>query len=85
MSQVDQRSERPDRDHWPAMERGKTPAALCHEIELKFQLPLPSSVLLDATALFTEVAVTRLDQHASFFDTRDETLRAVAYGHHIFY
>lgn len=59
MSQVEQRSERPDRDHGRAIELGKTPAAQCREIEFKFQLLPPGSALMDATAPFAGLAVTR--------------------------
>ena len=79
MSQGDQRSERLDRDRGGVIGRGGTPAAQCREIELKFQLPPPSSVLLEASALLVGVAVTRLDQHTTYFDTRDEMLRAAGY------
>jgi hypothetical protein len=79
MSQGDQRSERPDRDRGRAIDRGGTTAAQCREIELQFQLPPPSSALLEASALLAGVAVTRLDQHTTYFDTRDETLRATGY------
>ena len=76
MRQGDQRSERPDLDRGRAIDRGGTPAAQCREIELKFQLPPPSSALLEASALLARVGVTRLDQLTTYFDTRDETLRA---------
>ena len=66
MSQVEQRSARPDRDHGRAIERRKTSAAQYREIELKFQLPLPSSALLEATALFAGVAVTRRSAYELF-------------------